>query len=384
MDMTRGANLVATVVLSLFLTRTRLRKALLTHATEDGSAALSGDQRRGVDLAGLTEQLPRLPGPLAREREACRKQAVRFLETAAAGGFVPVTWDDPAFPAHLTALEDRPAVLWLRGDRSALDRPAVAIVGSRRASPYAVQVAEQLAAEVSRHGVTVVSGLARGVDAAAHRGALAGPGSTVAVVGSGVDVVYPSEHAALADRIAGTAGSAVVSELPPGTPPLRHHFPRRNRLISGMSRGVVIVEATFRSGSLITARCAAEQGRDVMAVPGNVLSGRSRGAHALIRDGAKIVETADDILEELGMPAVAADEAQAATRSAEGQPFARGLDPVLGRMDPGEAYSVDELAEQSGMDGVALLRKLTDLEIEGRVLRVANGRFVRTPDRMLT
>ena len=377
--MTRDADLVEAVVLSLFLTRTRLRKALLAYASGAETAAPSGDQRRGVDLAGLTERLPRLPAPLARERDACREQAVRFLETAAAGGFAPVTWDDPAFPAPLAALEDRPAVLWLRGDRSALVRPAVAIVGSRSASPYAVQVAEQLAADVSRHGVTVVSGLARGVDAAAHRGALAGPGSTIAVVGSGVDVVYPSEHAALADRIAGAAGSAVVSELPPGTPPLPHHFPRRNRLISGISRGVVIVEATFRSGSLITARCAAEQGRDVMAVPGNVLSGRSRGAHALIRDGAKIVETADDILEELGIPAVAADEAPPATRSTEGQPFTRGQDPVLGRMDPGESYSVDELAERSGMEGVALLRKLTDLEIEGRVLRIANGRFVLGP-----
>ena len=384
MVMAKDARLVDAVILSLFLTRTAPRRALIEHAAKGGSTEPADDQRRCADLKGLTRQLAKLPPKLAARRDAFRSQALRLLDTAEQCGFTPVTWEDPAFPAPLAAIEDPPALLWLRGDRAVLDRPAVAIVGSRGASPYAVLAAGQLANDVSRHGVAVVSGLARGVDVAAHRGALSGPGSTVAVVGSGVDVNYPREHAALADRIAGAAGCAVVSELAPGTPPLPHHFPLRNRLISGLSRAVVVVEARAKSGSLITARHAAEQGRDVMAVPGNVLSERNRGAHALIRDGAKMVETADDILEELGIPLPAADRAPPAEPSAAGRPFPQAPDPVLEPMDPGEAYSVDELVRQSGMESVALLRKLTDLEIEGRICRLACGRFVRKREGMLT
>ena len=375
--MASETRLLKAVVLSLFLTRTGLRSALLACAAPTGTAATSGDQRRAVDLDGLARELGRLPAKLAVKRDACRDQAARFLEKARADGLTPLAWDDPIFPPQLTAIHDPPAVLWLRGDRAVLERPAVAIVGSRKASPYAVTVTEQLAGDLSRHGITVVSGLARGVDAAAHRGAITGPGSTVAVVGSGVDVIYPSEHAALAERIADEAGGAVVSELPPGALPLRHHFPRRNRLISGLSHGVVVVEAAARSGSLITARCAAEQGRDVMAVPGNVLSGRSRGSHALIRDGARIIETADDILEELRIPSAASDPASPATRSTDGRRFREASDPLLRLMDPGEPYSVDDLVERSGMESVVLLRKLTDLEIEGRIFRAGGGWFVR-------
>src|SRR5438445_10692595 len=180
-----------------------------------------------------------------------------------------------------------------------MSAPAVAIVGSRAASPYALAVAEQLAHDLAACGLVVVSGLARGVDSAAHRGAPAGAGVTVAVLGSGVDVMYPPEHESLAEEI--DKAGAVASELVPGTPPQPWFFPLRNRIISGLSRAVVVIEAGEKSGSLITARCALEQGRDVLAVPGNVLSGRNRGAHGLLRDGAKIVETADDILEELGM-----------------------------------------------------------------------------------
>ena len=250
----------------------------------------------------------------------------------------------------------------------------MAIVGSRAASPYAVAVAERLACDVSGCGIPVVSGCARGVDAAAHRGALAGGGATVAVLGSGVDVIYPAEHAGLADSI--LEGGAVVSELPPGAPPRRHHFPRRNRLISGLARGVVIVEAGARSGSLITARCAAEQGREVMAVPGNVLSGRSAGSHALIRDGAAIVETAADILEQMGPGALAAEPPPAGSAG-------EAPDPVLRHMDPGELYGVDDLVERSGLDGATLLLRLTELEIAGRVTRAGAGRFVRSRQGML-
>ncbi len=375
--------LIDAIVLSLFLTRTRLRRKLHERVTAERSAHAADDQRRGSDLENLDELLRERPGKLAADRDACREQATSLLEQAAAAGHMPIAWYDPAFPKHLAGIEDAPALLWLRGDPAVLDRPAVAIVGSRRASHYAVAMAEQLAGGLSRHDVAVVSGLARGVDAAAHCGAITGPGSTVAVLGSGIDVPYPAENTALAERIAGEAGGAVVSEFPSRTPPLQHHFPARNRLISGMSRAVVIVEATMQSGSLITARHAAEQGRDVMAVPGNVLSGRSRGAHALIRDGAKIVETADDILGEAGLLPAAPDQTPA-TEPMEERSRWTTADPVLRQMDPGEPYTVDDLVEDSGMESIALLRRLTDLEIEGRVLRVAGGRFVRAPDGMLT
>ena len=219
--------------------------------------------------------------------------------------------------------------------------------------------------------------MARGVDAATHRGALAGPGPTVAVLGSGVDVVYPREHGELMNAIA--RRGAVMSEWGPGVPPLAYHFPLRNRLISGLAAAVVVVEATARSGSLITARYAADQGREVMAVSGNVLSGRNRGAHALIRDGAKIVETADDILRRnsrVGRKSRVGGKGRARRtgRAGAGRPE---NDPVLRHMGPGEVYNVDTISERSGLDSGALLAKLTDLEVDGRVQRLGPGRFVR-------
>ncbi len=204
---------------------------------------------------------------------------------------------DVRFPTALEAIHDPPETLWITGDVDALRAPSVAIVGSRAASPYALEVARRLGADLARRNVTVVSGMARGVDSAAHRGALEGGGVTIAVFGCGVDVIYPPEHRGLAARI--LERGALVSEFPPGTPPLRSYFPQRNRIISGLSLAVVIVEAAEGSGSLITADFALDQGRTVLAVPGNVLGGRNYGAHALLRDGAKLVECADDILEEL-------------------------------------------------------------------------------------
>jgi DNA processing protein len=261
-----------------------------------------------------------------------------------------------------------PPVLWVRGDPSALNTPAVAIVGSRAASPYGLAVSTQLAGDLAAAGLTVVSGMARGIDSAAHRGALDREGITVAVLGSAVDVVYPAEHAGLAREIERRHG-AVVSELVPGTPPLAMFFPRRNRIISGLSRAVVVVEANDKSGSLITARCALEQGRDVLAVPGSVLSGRNRGAHALLRDGARIVESADDVLEELGM-ARGARGSVAAARGAKS-------DPLLEHLTPGEACDLDEISERSGLNSPRLLPRLLDLELQGLVRRVGGGRFVR-------
>jgi DNA processing protein len=208
--------------------------------------------------------------------------------------------------------------------------------------------------------------MARGVDSAAHRGALEGGGATIAVFGCGVDVIYPREHAALAEQIC--EQGALVSELPPGTLPLKYHFPDRNRIISGLSLAVVIVEAADKSGSLITANCALRQGRDVLALPGNILGGRNCGAHRLLRDGAKLVESANDIIEELNFGI--------------GQKESKGLkpasqDPVLRCMTEGEPYDLDELADRSGLDRARLLPRLLELELGGALRRIAGGRFVR-------
>jgi DNA processing protein len=324
--------------------------------------------RAGDDPAAILRRLTSEHWPEDPDRiGALRAQARAANERAAAAGCVAVTWADAAYPAPLTTIADPPALLWIRGRAEALSQPSVAIVGSRAASPYALEVAGQLAGDLAARGVAIVSGLARGVDSAAHRGALNAGGVTIAVLGSGIDVMYPPEHAPLARDIA--TDGAVVSELVPGTPPQPWCFPQRNRIISGLSRAVVVIEAGEKSGSLITARCALEQGRDVLAVPGNVLSGRNRGAHALLRDGAKIVESSDDILEELGM---APGPPQACARATE------AADPVLASLGPGEACDLDVIAERSGLQPSRLLPRLFDLELQGKVRRVGGGRFVRT------
>jgi DNA processing protein len=288
------------------------------------------------------------------------------LERAARHGILPVPWDDVRYPAALREIVDPPPLLWVRGNPDAIGGVSVAIVGSRRASAYGLQVAERLARDLADRGIVVVSGLARGADGAAHRGAVRAGGATTAVLGSGCDVVYPAEHRALADEIVGRG--AILSELPPGTPPRRPHFPRRNRLISGLSLAVVIVEAAERSGTLITARCGLDQGREVMAVPGNVLSGASRGCHALIKDGAKLVETVDDILDELRI------DAPAGRRPERRQV----VDPRLEKLEPGKSYDLDELAVVMRASAQELLPRLTTWELAGAIIRTAGGRFVRS------
>jgi DNA processing protein len=336
--------------------------------TLDEAVALS--LMSDLSRVGLSDRL-RSGDPVLLERARAHRERARLeRERAAAKGMQVLPWDAPQFPAALLAIPDMPPVLWYRGDLDALRAPAVAIVGSRAASAAAREIAERLGAELAAHGVTVVSGLARGVDSCAHRGALR-TGRTVAVLGSGLDRIYPREHEALAGEVA--RDGLVVSEFPPGTAPLAFHFPMRNRLISGLSRAVVVVEANQKSGSLITAGCALEQGRDVMAVPGNVLSGRSRGAHALIRDGAKIVECADDIVEELGLGGGERPAGGAVNVSSE----RTCMDPVLRAMHAGQSYDLDALADESGIDGVRLLPRLLDLELQGLVQRVDGGRFIR-------
>lgn len=321
---------------------------------------------------GLTARLVESDPELFELAAPLVERARAERERVAQRGIGVLAWNDPRMPASLMAIGDMPPALWYRGSLDCLERPLVAIVGSRAASSVAVETARRLAADLASRGIAVVSGLARGVDSAAHLGALEA-GRTIAVLGSGIDRVYPAEHVALADRIA--ANGVVLSEYPPGTLPLPFHFPMRNRLISGLSRAVVVIEASDKSGSLITAACAAEQGRDVMAVPGNVLSGRNKGGHALIRDGAKIVECADDIVSELGL-APTAQIGAAALASSNGSTGSE--DPVLRRMEAACAYDLDALAEACGMDAPKLLPHLADLELRGLIQRVGGGRFVRS------
>lgn len=331
--------------------------------TVDHAVALSlVENLSRIDLTARLEAddpelLERAAPLLPRARELRRQAAARGIEVLA--------WNDARMPPALRTIADCPPAIWYRGALECFDAPAVAIVGSRHAAPVSIETAAAIAADLAAQGVTIVSGLARGVDSAAHRGALR-TGRTAAVLGSGVDRVYPREHEDLADRVA-TRG-AVLSEYPPGTAPLPFHFPMRNRLISGLSRGVVVIEAGEKSGSLITASCALEQGRDVMAVPGTVLHGRNRGGHQLLRDGARIVECAADVLEELGLrpPSIGGGRLPAASG-----------DPLVDAMAGGALYDVDELAAASGLDVPRLLPRLADLELRGLVRRVEGGRFVR-------
>jgi DNA processing protein len=325
--------------------------------------------RAGDPPAAVLDQLlaTHWPGDPNHRSDVCAR-ARAAIDRGQTRRIAPVVWSNPVYPVALTTIADPPPVLWIQGSSAAFDRPAVAIVGARAASAYGLSVAERLAADLAARGLAIVSGLARGVDSAAHRGALSAGGVTLGIMGSGVDVVYPPEHESLAREM--QQQGAVVSELVPGTPPLPQFFPMRNRIISGLSRAVVVIEAGEKSGSLITARCALEQGRDVLAVPGNVLSGRNRGAHALLKDGAKIVESADDILEELRLPP--ADCALTC-----GEPERLNQDPVLACLTPGEPSDLDAIAERSGLTTARLLPRLFELELQGAVARVGGGRFVR-------
>jgi DNA processing protein len=318
---------------------------------------------------GLTDRLFSDDPELLDAATAGIPRARHVRAEASAIGIDVVAWNAPNFPAGLLMTTDCPPVLWFRGLPAVFDAPAVAVVGSRAASAVALEAASRIGEELAAHGVVVVSGLARGVDSAAHRGALR-QGRTIGVLGSGVDRVYPREHVGLADNIA--ANGLVISEFPPGSAPLPFRFPLRNRVISALSRGVVVIEASEHSGSLITAACALEQGREVMVVPGNVLTGRNRGGHALLRDGARLVETADDILSELGLRSRGSERAVTADQSTNCN------DPLLKAMDAGLAYDLDALADVSGLQAARLLPRLSELELRGLITRLEGGRFMRS------
>jgi DNA processing protein len=275
-----------------------------------------------------------------------------------------MTLADADYPRSLLEIADPPAILYCKGDRAWLNQPGLGIVGSRNATPQGVRDAEAFAHALSDAGLTIVSGLALGIDAAAHRGGLAGAGSSVAVVGTGLDRIYPARNKALAHQLA--ERGLIVSEFALGTPPLPGHFPRRNRLISGLARGVLVVEAAPDSGSLITARVATEQGREVFAIPGSIHSPLARGCHALIKQGAKLVESAADILDELAW-----QQRLAPPVSPEIRP-----DPVLDALD-GAPTTLDSLAQRTGLTLDALSAKLLTLELDGQIASLPGGRYQR-------
>ncbi|MCI0749867.1 MAG: DNA-processing protein DprA [Nevskiales bacterium] len=285
-----------------------------------------------------------------------------------------VTLNDPDYPERLREISHVPPALFCQGNPALLSSPQLAVVGARSATPQGLEIAAGLAAELTRCGLLITSGLALGIDGAAHRGALSAGGATVAVCATGLDRVYPARHRELAHEIAGKG--LLISEFPTGTPPLAEHFPRRNRLISGLSLGVLVVEAAPQSGSLITARLALEQGREVFAVPGSIHSPQSRGCHALIRQGAKLTESVRDILEELG-PRVGMDRVPA-----DGVPSsaASDLDPVQQRVLEAFGFGAttfDTLVERLSLSVEALSSALLALELQGRVTLMPGGAYVR-------
>ena len=259
------------------------------------------------------------------------------------------------FPPLLAEIPNPPRQLWFHGNLSICEKTVIAIVGARSASREGREAAAVIAGDLAHAGIAVASGLARGIDTAAHAGALDAGGTTIAVLGTGIDCVYPAENEALFHRI--SREGLLLSEFEPGAPPLPGNFPRRNRIISGLSRAVLVVEAAEKSGSLITARLAADQGRDVMAMPGLTAGGRNRGAHALLRDGAKLVESAVDILQELGIGLVAGMSCET-PETVE--------------------FTVDDVAAQLKISPGDALARLLEWELTGEICRIGSGRFIRT------
>jgi DNA processing protein len=318
-----------------------------------------------LEAAGLRPATARAIGQAPARAAAERAAAVRT-------GAAVVAWDDPGYPARLRTIADPPLVLFVRGGLELTDHDAVAIVGSRRAGEYGRRVSEELARGLAYAGLTVVSGLATGIDGAAHRGALAAGGRTVAVMATGIDEVYPTWHRDLARDIAGRG--ALVTEFGCGTPPLQFHFPRRNRIISGISVGTVVVEAAERSGSLITAEFAVEQGREVFAVPGPVGTPHHRGCHRLIQNGAKLVTSVEDVLEEIAPALVtrlAARRAGAALAALA--PVERAIVAALGE----GARHVDEIVARTRLEPGPALEALLALELRGLVEQRPGMRFAR-------
>ncbi|MGF6119070.1 DNA processing protein [Janthinobacterium lividum] len=334
------------------------RALLVSFGLPPAIFSASFEALREVVPASVARAIVQPPRPVA------NSQLELTLQWLQGPGNAVLTLADAAYPPLLLEIADPPLLLYVRGRAELLSRPGVAIIGSRNASAQGMQNAAAFAQALSTAGLTIISGLALGIDTHAHEGGLSGAGATVAVIGTGADLVYPRRNLDLAQRIA--EQGCIVSEYALGLPAMPGNFPRRNRLISGLARGVLVVEAAAQSGSLITARLAGEQGRDVYALPGSIHATLAKGCHALIKQGAKLVESADDVLQELqwlggipGAPAVVEDEPPLLA--------ALGHDPL----------DADTLAARSGLAMGALMGELLALELAGRVERLPGGLFQR-------
>ncbi len=350
----------------------RLRQSLLEHFGS-AAAACAASASELCDVEGIGHKLSR---SIIEARRQIDVQAE--LAHCRASGVVVVAESGDEYPAVLRKIPDPPGVLFVRGQILPSDGLAVAIVGTRHATQYGIAQADRLAAGLARAGYTIVSGLARGIDAVAHRGALKAGGRTLAVLGSGVLNIYPPEHAQLADEV--IARGALISENPPHSPPLPGAFPHRNRIVTGLSLGLIVVEAAERSGALISARHAMEQGREVFAVPGRVDSRTSRGCHKLIRDGAKLVETVDDVLEELGPLAT---PTPLAGHSGE-QPIRHPAELTLNEPEKAvlavigdDPLTIDEVAVASGLPVHNVLSTISVLEMRRLIRRLGGNRVMR-------
>lgn len=316
------------------------------------------------------------------KREFHERAATELERVKALGGDILIL-DDGSYPAMLREIDDPPPVLYVKGDwQACFDQPGVGVIGSRMCSTYGVNASEMLSRDLASRGITVVSGLARGIDTAAHRGAIAGKGKTIGVIGTGIDTVYPRENNGLVREILESDG-CIVSQFPLGTPPLAENFPYRNRIISGLSLGVLIVEASERSGSLITARLAMEQNREVMAVPGNITSGNSFGTNYLIKSGAKLVQQWQDVVAELPSeiaaailpPKIEKQKAEDAVRQPELMPADMNDNErkIWSILNPDEPVHIDILLEQSGLSFGDLNTALVSLDIRD-LIRVLPGK----------
>ncbi len=365
--------------------RAARRRALAARAPGLGAAALAAIARESPDLellerpqAGALARLgltTRTVEWLLRPDLARIEADLRWLEHAGAA-LLAVT--DAAYPQLLRRLPDAPPILYVRGDRAVLNEPQLAMVGSRNPTAGGRATARDFAQWFARAGLVITSGLALGIDAACHEGALAGGGPTIAVLGCGIDIVYPAANRALADRI--VANGAIVSEFPPGMEPRRELFPQRNRIIAGLSHGTLVVEAARESGSLITARLAGNAGREVFAIPGSIHNPCARGCHLLIRQGAKLVERAEDVLEELKISLSDQLLATPATLVPDGAKPGPQLDKAYEILLDALAFepaSVDSLIERTGLTSESIASMLLILELDGHVAPHPGGRFSR-------
>jgi DNA processing protein len=341
-------------------------------------------------LASLTElEAAGIPAAAAQSLGTGRSLELAHDEMAKAtgAGVLVLTIDDAMFPAHLRQIYDPPLLLYVRGNASVLAQPGIAMVGTRHPTPYGTGMAERLGFDLAAHGLVIFSGMARGVDTSAHRGAVNAKGKTVAVFGTGVDILYPKENSRLAEQILATGG-ALISEFPLGTFAAPQNFPIRNRIISGISIGVLVVEAAEYSGTRITARCALEQNREVFAVPGNITTKNAWGPNTLIKQGAKLVATWDDVWEELpsdvrlALTPTADDESPVpATASLFGETteFAPHEKKILALLKPDEALHIDQIVErlEAEMSSSEIFAALFELELAGRARQLPGKNFVK-------